>query len=273
MRWGLGPGPWAERACWLGWAVRDGQPWALGPGSMAQLLGSLTSRSWAWLGPLCSSEAPGGTALLSAKERVWLGPWAVNDRDIVLQSRRDAETPWLTVGSGCGVPSEGASRASSQSTLPPPSQWPSRCQFMGEGAEARDPFQGPPLGSGSCRSRVPAVASGPASPRTLGAARTCVGHRVFPRVPPTWQMIKINRTRCTRRGRGPGPGWGSACCALPLRGPLGWWGGCCRLLGVCGAPSPAAPPGLPLPRSPADPSPLGWKRGGPSTARAASASV
>lgn len=137
MRWGLGPGPWAERACWLGWAVRDGQPWALGPGSMAQLLGSLTSRSWAWLGPLCSSEAPGGTALLSAKERVWLGPWAVNDRGIVLQSRRDAETPWLTVGSGCGVPSEGASRASSQSTLPPPRQWPSRCQFMGEGAEAR----------------------------------------------------------------------------------------------------------------------------------------
>lgn len=127
----------------------------------------------------------------------------------------------------------------------------------------RDPFQGPPLGSGSCRSRVPAVASGPASPRSLGAARTCAGHRVFPRVPPTWQMIKINRTRCTRRGRGPGPSWGSACCAPPLRGPLGWWGGCCRLSGVCGAPSPAAPPGLPLPRSPTDPSPLGWKRGGP----------
>lgn len=104
----------------------------------------------------------------------------------------------------------------------------------------RDPFQGPPLGSGSCRSRVPAVASGPASPRSLGAARTCAGHRVFPRVPPTWQMIKINRTRCTRRGRGPGPGWGSACCAPPLRGPLGWWGG------SAGSRGSVVPPALQL---------------------------
>lgn len=100
----------------------------------------------------------------------------------------------------------------------------------------RDPFQGPPLGSGSCRSRVPAVASGPASPRSLGAARTCAGHRVFPRVPPTWQMIKINRTQCTRRG----PAGGRLAAPRPCVDP--WAGG----EAAAGSRGSVVPPALQL---------------------------